>query len=505
MSRSGFKFLAVLLSTLIFFVLVAGLDNLPRELRAKVDAERSALASAGKQVQAAKDEVASDLKTEADLFRTVPASQQWPAGLTAAESQLATARQDMDVLTRLEKANRRQDRQQVESLLAAETSAREAGLSGATAIQKDAAHWVQLKRDLPAQLQQMDADYKAIHAFDLAPVRAVVLKAETDWPEKKTDLDSRLATVTAAASQSDTLWQSSAAERREAAANDFAHLDFGTLFTAASTLHTEATDLPKQATEVQTLSGQLYDGWDKILVDMEERGRGGNRSWDQKVRTVKTHMADATAKTGTTTSDEQWVDVSEGTYNGMRNDLGMAIAHKPAGKYDFEAERVAQPAGFAYMAPPGQTNQYGYWEHRDGHDFWVFYGQYALMRDLLFNHSYRPIDRYDWDGYYTYQRSGRTYYGHDEEHGAQRYGTQGSATQERYSGSNYARGGGFRDSRFASKPGTFRSSPYASPSGESKHFGSGSAPHAPAPSFHRAPSAPRPSFRPSMPRRFGRR
>ena len=97
----------------------------------------------------------------------------------------------------------------------------------------------------------------------------------------------------------------------------------------------------------------------------------------------------------------------------------MAMEHKPAGSYDSEAERVAQPAGFAYMAPPGQgSNQYGYWDHRDGRDFWVFYGQYALMRDLLFNHSYRPLDRYDWEGYRSSRDSGRTYYGRDEQAGA---------------------------------------------------------------------------------------
>ena len=134
----------------------------------------------------------------------------------------------------------------------------------------------------------------------------------------------------------------------------------------------------------------------------------------------------------------------------MRNDLGMAIEHKPAGKFDSEAERVAQPAGFAYMAPPGQgSNQYGYWDHRDGRDFWVFYGQYALMRDLLFNHSYRPIDRYDWEGYRDSWRSGRTYYGRDEAAGAPRYGSQGTVTQDRYAGSNYAKSGGFRDSQYA--------------------------------------------------------
>ena len=54
------------------------------------------------------------------------------------------------------------------------------------------------------------------------------------------------------------------------------------------------------------------------------------------------------------------------TIEAMESNLGMAVEHKPAGKYDTESERVAQPAGFAYMAPPGQSNQYGYWDHAAG-------------------------------------------------------------------------------------------------------------------------------------------
>ena len=117
----------------------------------------------------------------------------------------------------------------------------------------------------------------------------------------------------------------------------------------------------------------------------------------------------------------------------------VSIEHKPAGKYDTESERVAQPAGFAYMAPPGQSNQYGRWENSGGRDFWVFYGQYALMRDLLFNRDYRPLGRYEYEDYYRYRERNQTYYGRDDSNGAApKYGTQGTATQNRYSGSTFA-------------------------------------------------------------------
>jgi hypothetical protein len=156
------------------------------------------------------------------------------------------------------------------------------------------------------------------------------------------------------------------------------------------------------------------------------------------------------------------------------------------------------------MAPPGQNNRYGYWDNSGGHSFWVWYGQYALMRDLLFNHSYRPLDPYEYYGYRTYYERRETYYGQTLSGGA-RYGTGGATTQERYSGSTFAKGGGFKDSKFASRPGGYNDSRYATPGGDraGKSFGRQSPP--PSQSYH--PPAP---SRPSMPRSspgrsFGRR
>jgi hypothetical protein len=502
----------VLLSVLIVAVLFAGLDDLPRSVRARIDAERATLASARQQLNAASAEVAGDLAAEPELFRTVPASGQWAATLAQRNATLDAAAADMAVLTRLEKANRRTDRQRAVELLSHERDLRTAALTPAAAIQREAAHWIDVKRHLPEEVRQMESDYRAIHGFDTAPLAATVQKAETDWPRKKADLDAGVAGLKGEVAQAETLWQKSAEVRRAAAANDFAHLDFTAFAAAGDSLHSTAGSLPRDAAELQALVGQLYNSWDKLLVDM--RSHGGR--YEQQIRTVTTHYPDATAKNGATTSDERWVTVAQPTYRAMQNDLGMAVEHKNPGLYDSEAERVAQPAGFAYMAPPGQTNQYGYWERRDGRDFWVFYGQYALMRDLLFNHSYRPLERYDWDGYYESRRTGRTYYGNDSATGAPRYGSQGTATQERYSGSSYARSGGFKSSQYASKPGGYRSSPYASPGARQpgdnspRQFGSGSKPgegHA-APPPHRgftpAPSRPAPSFHPSAPRHFGK-
>ena len=510
MSKSSLRVLAALLTVGIVVVLLAGLDGLPGAVKTQIAAERKSFAAAQSQVQSAQADVSRTLASESTLFRALPSAREYPDRLGRAAGSLAAAGQSIAELERLEKQNRRSDRERAEALLAREKQVRTAAVADAESVRTDAAHWVDLKAHLPQEVQDMERDYKAIHAVDLAAAAAAVQKAETDWPAKKSDLDARLATARGTEVRSDELWQSTTEARRAAAANDYSKVDFGTLFAAADTLKTGATDLPRQAEQLKTLSAQLYQSWDKILVDMETRGTGNARQYDQKIKTVRTAVSDATGKSSTATSDEKWVDVSKAQYQAMEKNLGMAIEHKPAGKYDTESERTAQPAGFAYMAPPGQSNQYGHWEQNNGTSFWVFYGQYALMRDLLFNRSYRPLDYREYHDYYTYRQRNETYYGRDTATQAPKYGTAGTATQEHYSGSTFAKGGGFKDSKFASKPGGYRDSQYSTPGARDpnadhspRKFGSGSSPSAAPPPSRSYRPAPTP-YRPSMPRSPGR-
>jgi hypothetical protein len=142
MNKSALKFLAILIGVLMLAVLFSGLDDLPRAVRAQVDSERVALASAQKQVESAKHEVMGEVEADPALFGSVMASRQWPVQLGQDATALQSAARTMDQLTRLQKANRRQDRQRVESLLEQERGLREQALTGATSIQKEAAHWI---------------------------------------------------------------------------------------------------------------------------------------------------------------------------------------------------------------------------------------------------------------------------------------------------------------------------------------------------------------------------
>ncbi len=510
MNRSGLKFLAALIVVLMVLVAVANLDGLPRGLKNSIQAEHPELAAAQTKFHQAQDEVLRDLQTQADLFQGIGSSRAWPDQLSQSLGNLQYASHDLDQLDQIRRQDRRTQQQQAETLLAQERDLRTKALDSALAIQKQAAHWVDLKDHLPDALAAMDRNDQSVASLDLASLASFVQRTETDWPDKKADLDARLASLQKEVSDTQAAWQQSADARREAAAGA-AKVDYPVLFGAADQLQAAAADVTAQSAQIRALGGQLYDSWDKLLVDMQVRGHFSGKTWNQDIRTVRTHYPDATLRDGQSSSQDQWVEVAEATYNSDKNDLGMAIAHKPAGKYDSEAERVAQPAGFAYIAPVSVgRNQYGYWDNSGGHSFWVWYGQYALLRDLLFNHDYRPLDRYEWEGYRDSWSTGRTYYGHDPAYGdAPRYGTQGTSTQTRYAGSTFAKSGGFKDSKYASKSGNYRDSRFASPNAgnpdadHSPHrFGSGSSQPRSAPSY-RPPS--RPSYRPpSGARRFGK-
>ncbi len=168
MSKSTLRLLAVLLTIGIVVVLFAGLDGLPREVRAQIGTERKALAAAHAQFSAAQDEVTRDLKSEPILFQAIPSSQQYSDRLAGAAGVLQSAAAKLDELGRIEKRNRRQDRQLAESLLSDERRLRTTALSDASAVQKDAAHWIDLKQHLPQEVREMERDYGVVHSFDLA-------------------------------------------------------------------------------------------------------------------------------------------------------------------------------------------------------------------------------------------------------------------------------------------------------------------------------------------------
>jgi hypothetical protein len=468
MTKPQLRVLAIVLGALIVGVPFLGLDNLPRKLRAEIASEQQTLTTAQKDLQKAQNEVGGYLRAEPELFKVRNLNTALPDRLARASGNLNTASRDVETLAGYAKKNRRTDRERVERLLQDERSLRSKAAAEVSAVGSEARDWIERKDHLPEQVAQMEQDYQTLRSADLVQLAGVVQKAEGDWPEKAEDLENRLAAVSTEPAKAERLWLATADVRHKVAAKDTAGLDYAYLIGAADTLHRDAVEFPERTKELRALSGQLYDSWDKLLIDLEIK-KGATPNYQEKVRTVRTHYADAAAKKGDVTSDEKWVEVSKAQYDSVAKNLGMTVEHKAVGKYDSEAERVAQPAGFAYVAPPSQgSNQYGYWEHRGGQTFWTWFPQYLILRDLLSNRYYPPLTPYEYEEYRMERSYGRTYYGRDDAIGSRpKYGSSGTYTERRYSNNTFSRNGGYKDSRYAVQPGGYRGSRYESPASRS--------------------------------------
>ena len=448
--------------------------GLPGSLRSDIRSEEDRLRTAVQQLRRTSETVRGDLASAPDLFRTTTVASEWPARLKADERKLAEADNDSRELKRTNQ------RERAERLLSDERSLREAAMRDADAVEAAANHWVSFNRDVPGNVSNMEREYAAVKAVDLGGVTQSVEKAGRDWPAKKADLDGRLAALRSVPESVGTKYRNSKGASGGGSV--------ATLIEADEALAQAAENLPKDAAALTALSGQLYDSWDKILVDLEATNDGPYRLYREKLRTVRTHFTNVAAAKSDVTSDENWTDVPEPAYRNVERDLGMAIAHKDAGHFDSEAQNTAQPPGFAYMATPEQgSNQYGYWSHNEGGSFWTFLPQYLIMRELFWGHGYQPIYINEYNGYRVASRSGRTFYGTDTVTSQPKYGTHGTFTEKHYSGSRYVQSGGYRPSGTGSAASPGRSAsptPGYSRGDPSGHrFGSGSSGSSPGKRF----------------------
>lgn len=120
-----------------------------------------------------------------------------------------------------------------------------------------------------------------------------------------------------------------------------------------------------------------------------------------------------------------WEKVSEDYFFGHENDMGMEVASKKA---DGTVNKTPTPPGFnEYVG----NEKYGKWQRDDsGRSFWVFYGQYAMLRSL-FGYGAYPVYRTGWNDYdRNYRGSSKRYYGEKSSTGGSRFGTNSAATKK---------------------------------------------------------------------------
>lgn len=484
--------------------LAACTGGLPRSLHQQIAAENGQLQGAKQQFAQWNAQVASELAANASLFHGVPVADQWRTRLEADSAKLKSAENDQHQLAALAKQNRADSRSRVVQLLAEERVQRRAAIDDAEAVQAEANNWSDFAHNPSSYLAKMRGEYAAIRKADLAPIQKTVAQAEQDWPAQKPALESKLSSLRDGRDKAEQQWAATAKARAAAAHGKISGPIAATLVEEDESLASEADALPRRIGHLRDEVGQLYTAWDKILADLDVEEQHGHRVFREKIETVTTHVdghgvQGAGANKGDTTSTTSWVEVPEAQFQKVQNDLGMAIAHKDAGKFDSEEQTTPEPAGFAYIAPPSQgSNQYGHWVHNGGESFWAFFPQYLLLRELMWGHSYRPIVIGEYDRYRTFESAGHTYYGRETPTSPPKYGSHGTFTERHYANSRYMKSGGFASSRYGAH------GPRGSFARQGRGFGVGSSRGRRFGGFSRGRSFGR-GFGRSLGRGFGRR
>lgn len=111
------------------------------------------------------------------------------------------------------------------------------------------------------------------------------------------------------------------------------------------------------------------------------------------------------------------VEVDENFYKNNVNFLGMVLAAKTN---DGKSYNTPFPPGYQYVG----NSQYGHWQQGSGGSFWAFYGQYAMMSNLM-GWAGGGLRRNHYDGWNSSMASHRPYYGPNNQ-----FGTNGSYTQK---------------------------------------------------------------------------
>ncbi len=339
MERRALGMVAIILIGLMAIVATAGLDNLPPSLRKSIDAangvlvnDRSAFEQDRSQVESAPlaRSHGSCFKEEAWLWHARPIRGPLATGHGRAAGGGAAACQG-------ESQDRRVSAKSMERGLGEFNSLSQEVLSDASILRSEADRWLTAKRALPDRIRAMRTAYDALQAVDADAALAPVRKAMLDWPAKRDDLQTRLDGSKDFEAQGQKIWDSSAALRSQAEGGGLADSDIETLLSEADQLDAAAREAKEAVTADDTLAGQLYVSWDKLLLDVE-RGREPR----ERVRLVETRFQDATLAHGSTTSEERWETLDSSRTRDAEENVGMVIERKEAGKYDSEAERSVQ-------------------------------------------------------------------------------------------------------------------------------------------------------------------
>lgn len=412
MSRAGLAGVALIGGALglVIYLLTRGLPDDAKAAAAEVE---SALSRARTEVGDQKNVITETITQDAAFLGARPevaAAQAELATIDAAVAEVA-AKYENELKPLLDK-NRHADGDRVRVVAAELSSAAAAATASVTLPAENVRRLLSYKQDHEALVQTARLALTEVEVLGRdASLPALVQASASQYPEAAPALNERLAGLT----------NTFALVTQEQAKLDTAlatkPLDYVAVGRLAEGITQTSKALSTARSKLMTDVAGLGKSIDRILIDMKEE----DGLCYHKYRQVENGLAQE--------SDFELVDCA--FYREHEDHLGMALYSKPEGTLDEAAVKVASPPGYTYVGNP----RYGQWQESNGTRFWVFYGQYALMRDLLWGSgSYRPVYDRDYQSYRTNVSARKPWFG-----GSNEFGTRGATTKMKYGGSTFYR------------------------------------------------------------------
>ena len=127
-----------------------------------------------------------------------------------------------------------------------------------------------------------------------------------------------------------------------------------------------------------------YPEYSVVLQDMSDEGFGHAHQYRVVVGEPQAGSEEPVYREAVL----DWMEVDSGTYDRYRSSLGMVVLSKGT---DGAVDREEHPPGYQQVG----DERYGQWrDDGGGRSFWEFYGQYALLSNLIGGFG-RPIYRDD--------------------------------------------------------------------------------------------------------------
>ncbi|MFC1850691.1 hypothetical protein ACFL27_10910 [candidate division CSSED10-310 bacterium] len=456
MDKKTLSALAIIIAVLMGLVLVAAVlgGGLSKTVQKSYESTKADFSKAKQNLEKLKQTYESKRKKYPDYLAQIDKQENITGFFDKAEESLAKAQQSFDSeITPLYKKDKKKDNVKISADLKTVKSLVTEVTTNVDWASKRLDSVISYRENYQKYVKNAQVDYDHIKNRTFYALSEKVKQAQTDWPEKKSDLDNRLKNFQQLFSDADQAYQYVQAENDKGD-----NIDYVLLGNNADRLAQIKTQMDKSSDELSKLVDQLYVSYDKKLTDMEIR-EGMDVEFYHTYKVMKVDKDDQA--TNTDASEK----VTETVYKANENNLGMVIESKPKGKYNFEATKKPTPPGYNYVG----NSHYGRWERDQyGHRHWRYHSHYSYYPLFFYGSGYRSRYIYydDWHSYRTYNSYGRTYYGMGRD-GSSLYGTKGSYTKTSYANSKYYKSSGYSSSKYKSSGGSYKGSRYSSSSSSS--------------------------------------